>query len=243
VEGAGLLDEAAGCLGWEGVSARGVHRGCNTYLGDHADNEALLLDAVRLDRVGVLEDLACRSGSASAAASGTLCAREQLTGVDELLLRYLPALLALDLGLEGANLARVLAGGAGCVEEASAYRFRRLSFDDELVLLEVLDAGQHEWRAGEAAQAHLESDLHGGELVVVVVCGWVVGVAGCWMLDGESRRGRKAAGADGRACFMAGPRAGKVREGIEMATGGVLDEQTPAVGTERRRWKANVWLD
>jgi hypothetical protein len=69
------------------------------------------------------------------------------------------------------------------------------------------------------------------------------GGGGSWMLDGESRRGRKAASADGRACFKAGPRAGKVRGEIEMATGGVLDEQTPAVGTKRRRWKANVWLD
>lgn len=28
-------------------------------LGDHADNEALLLNAVRLDGVGILKDLAC----------------------------------------------------------------------------------------------------------------------------------------------------------------------------------------
>jgi hypothetical protein len=55
----------------------------------------------------------------------------------------------------------------------------------------------------------------------------------------NARWGREAASADGRACFMAGPRAGKVRGKMEMETGGVLDVQRSAVGIEGRRWKAN----
>lgn len=39
-----------------------------THLGDHADNEALFLDIVRCDRVGVLEDFSCSAGSAAAGA-------------------------------------------------------------------------------------------------------------------------------------------------------------------------------
>jgi hypothetical protein len=59
-----------------------------TSLGDHADDEALLLNAVRLYRVRVLKDLA---------------------GVDELLLGHLPALVFLDLRLERADLFALLA--------------------------------------------------------------------------------------------------------------------------------------
>tara|TARA_R110002003_G_scaffold214_3_gene16045 strand:+ start:2147 stop:2560 length:414 start_codon:yes stop_codon:yes gene_type:complete len=83
----------------------------NPDLGDHADDEALLLDAVRLYRIRILENLACSSGSASVAAgmsSGEMPGSE-LTGVDELLLGNLPALVRLDLFLEGANLCAILA--------------------------------------------------------------------------------------------------------------------------------------
>ena len=52
------------------------------YLGDHADDETLLLDLVRLDCVVILENLA---------------------RVDELLSRRLPALLCGNLGLDGAD--------------------------------------------------------------------------------------------------------------------------------------------
>lgn len=65
--------------------------------------------------------------------------RGRRTGVDQLLLGHLPALVALDLGLEFANLRQTLA----CCEAwqrrgCSAYRFRWLGLDDELVLLEIL---------------------------------------------------------------------------------------------------------
>jgi hypothetical protein len=63
------------------------------------------------------------------------------TGVDELLLGNLPALVCLDLRLELADLlVVVLAGGCdSCVcRGGCTYRFRRLGLDDELVLLEIL---------------------------------------------------------------------------------------------------------
>ena len=65
--------------------------------------------------------------------------RGELTGVDQLLLGHFPALVALDLGLEFANLRHELEScdawqRRGC----SAYRFRWLGLDDDLVLLEIL---------------------------------------------------------------------------------------------------------
>ena len=62
-----------------------------------------------------------------------------LTGVDQLLLGHFPALVALDLGLELANLNTALDrcdAGQRC--GFSTYRFRRLGLDDELILLEIL---------------------------------------------------------------------------------------------------------
>jgi hypothetical protein len=65
--------------------------------------------------------------------------REELTRVDQFLLRNLPALLCLDLGLELADLVYVLAGGRDIFDVWRAvHRFRRLGLDDELVLLEIL---------------------------------------------------------------------------------------------------------
>lgn len=67
--------------------------------------------------------------------------RGKLTGVDQLLLGHFPALIALDLGLQFADLRQMSEScdarqRRGC----SAYRFRWLGLDDELVLLEILRA-------------------------------------------------------------------------------------------------------
>jgi len=59
------------------------------------------------------------------------------TRVDQLLLGHLPALLRLNLRLELANLSAQLAAARRSMG-SSAYRFRRLGLDDELVLLEIL---------------------------------------------------------------------------------------------------------
>lgn len=60
-----------GCYGC-GCRGRRFTRGCGRGLGlgDHADDEALLLDAVRLDRVGILQNLACGGLSATGAQAG-----------------------------------------------------------------------------------------------------------------------------------------------------------------------------
>lgn len=103
VEGAALLDEAAegfGCGDVSGRSVRAVMAAAD--LGDHADDEALLLDVVRFYRVRILQDFAW-TGSAAAGP----CGSGERTGVDQLLLRHVPALLCLDLRLELANLRRV----------------------------------------------------------------------------------------------------------------------------------------
>jgi hypothetical protein len=64
VEGAGLLD-TAGAFGWEDCQrkVRAVAKP-SAHLGHHAHNEALLLYAVGLNRVGILQNLACVSFSA-----------------------------------------------------------------------------------------------------------------------------------------------------------------------------------
>jgi len=63
----------------------------------------------------------------------------ELTGVDQLLLGHLPALVCLNLRLERAYLCGLLARCCDeCMRWRSAYRFRRLGLDDELVLLEIL---------------------------------------------------------------------------------------------------------
>lgn len=59
VEGGALLDEAADGLGCESVSHRICDYTSTTNLGHHADNEALLLDAVCFYRVRILQNLAC----------------------------------------------------------------------------------------------------------------------------------------------------------------------------------------
>ena len=65
--------------------------------------------------------------------------RGALTRVDQLLLGHLPALIALDLGLEFADLIDALENrNAWQSCWLAAYRFRWLGLDDELVLLEIL---------------------------------------------------------------------------------------------------------
>jgi hypothetical protein len=78
------------------------------HLGHHAHDEALLFNAVRLYCVRILKNLACSSVSAPVSASVALCEmpESERTGVDELLLGHLPALLCVDLGLELADLLR-----------------------------------------------------------------------------------------------------------------------------------------
>lgn len=95
-----------------------------------------------------------------------LCAarsRGRLTGVDQLLLGHFPALVALDLGLELADLEGVLdCDDAERRGGAAAYRFRGLGLDDELILLEILRNGQLHSDAAEVVAKYLECDLHGG---------------------------------------------------------------------------------
>jgi hypothetical protein len=54
VEGAALLDEAGAGFGCHAVSELSAVAGGGSDLGDHAHDEALLLDAVRLYRVRIL---------------------------------------------------------------------------------------------------------------------------------------------------------------------------------------------
>jgi hypothetical protein len=63
VEGAGLLDDAADGFGCGICQQRRprVASGC-AHLGDHAHDEALLFDVVRLYRVRILKNLACCPG-------------------------------------------------------------------------------------------------------------------------------------------------------------------------------------
>jgi hypothetical protein len=94
-----------------GLASSGERACVCANLGDHAHNEALLLDAVRLYCVCILKNLAYSTGSAAVAASVShgIVPGSERTRVDELLLGHLPALLCLDLGLEFANLLVVLA--------------------------------------------------------------------------------------------------------------------------------------
>lgn len=100
--------------------------------------------------------------------------RGELTGVDQLLLGHFPALVALDLGLEFANLRHELEScdawqRRGC----SAYRFRWLGLDDELVLLEVLRSGQLWLRSGRKCSK--------GDTLNVI---FILAVAACVVEDG-----------------------------------------------------------
>lgn len=68
VEGVALLDDAAAGFGYDS-GQRGSwlwHTADGrTNLGDHANNEAFLLNAVRLDGVCILKDFACAMESAA----------------------------------------------------------------------------------------------------------------------------------------------------------------------------------
>lgn len=67
VDGTALLDDAAEGFGYRGLLAARVLivLSGSSYLGDHAHDEALLFDIVRLYRVRILENLACCAGSAA----------------------------------------------------------------------------------------------------------------------------------------------------------------------------------
>ena len=88
---------------------------------------------------------------------------DRLTRIDQLLLRDFPALVTLNLGLELANLDAML-GRCDALHRCgfSAYRFRRLGLDDELILLEILRNCEL-YAAREAmVTVYLERDLHVG---------------------------------------------------------------------------------
>jgi hypothetical protein len=78
------------------------------------------------------------------------------TGVDELLLGHLPALVCLDLCLELADLRAVLARCCDEVRWRPAYRFRGLGLDDELVLLEILRVCEQQRRQRLATRCTLK---------------------------------------------------------------------------------------
>lgn len=77
----------------------------SAYFRYHADYESLLLDAVRLNSVGILEDFAFAQNKQVSPGSLELeKAFPLLTRVDELLLRYIPSLLLRNLCFYLANL-------------------------------------------------------------------------------------------------------------------------------------------
>lgn len=101
----------------------------HSYLGNHADNEALLFNAVRLYRVSILEDLACHLDEhiPSDHVPSSKISWSRRTGVDQLLLGDFPTFIRLNLCFEFANLSNVsqpytmtLGGGRCTVSDSSA---------------------------------------------------------------------------------------------------------------------------